>query len=161
MTRFDAADATERRKLFADAVTAHRTRASQFLTVEADPASVAGHDDRDDAADAGDDVEAPGADGGGDGTEGAGASETPPWLQFAQDTFNLDCTDAELDRLTSMLDDFPEFRIDELESPDSAEGTNVRITARSDAARLAAFVERTFREVYELPTDYRAWVVQV
>lgn len=154
MTRFDAADATERRKLFADAVTAHRTRASQFLTVEADPASVAGHDDRDDAADAGDDVEAPGAD-------GDGASETPPWLQFAQDTFNLDCTDAELDRLTSMLDDFPEFRIDELESPDSAEGTNVRITARSDAARLAAFVERTFREVYELPTDYRAWVVQV
>jgi len=155
MTRFDAADATERRKLFADAVTAHRTRASQFLTVEADPASVAGHDDRDDAADAGGDTDAPGAD-------GDGASETPPpWLQFAQDTFNLDCTDAELDRLTSMLDDFPEFRIDELESPDSAEGTNVRITARSDAARLAAFVERTFREVYELPTDYRAWVVQV
>ncbi|MFB6129646.1 MAG: hypothetical protein ABEJ28_02365, partial [Salinigranum sp.] len=34
MTRFDAADPTERRKLFVDAITAHRNRASPYLTIE-------------------------------------------------------------------------------------------------------------------------------
>ena len=126
MTRFDADDTTERRRLVADAVSAHRTRGSDFLTVEAD------------------------------------VEEGPaPWIQFADRTFNLDCTDAELERLKGLLDEFPEFRIDRLESPEDAEGTNVRVSARSDANRLAGFVDRAFREVYALDDDYRAWVVAV
>lgn len=157
MTRFDADDADDRRALFADAVAAHRRRGSRFLTVEA---TLDGDDDGgefppgDDADDAeADDADSPNA---------PDAAETPPpWVQFAGDTFNLDCTDAELDRLTALLDDYPEFRIDGMESPETAEGTNVRVTARSDAARLASFVERTFREVYDLPADYRAWVVRI
>ena len=36
MTRFDADTPTDRRKLFVDAVTAHRDRDSAFLTVEAE-----------------------------------------------------------------------------------------------------------------------------
>ena len=36
MTRFDADTPTERRKLFVDAITAHRERDSAFLTIEAD-----------------------------------------------------------------------------------------------------------------------------
>jgi hypothetical protein len=36
MTRFDADTPTDRRKLFVDAVTAHRERDSAFLTVEAE-----------------------------------------------------------------------------------------------------------------------------
>ncbi|MFC6989409.1 hypothetical protein ACFQJD_13140 [Haloplanus sp. GCM10025708] len=128
MTRFDAADPTERRKLFADAVTAHRERDSDFLTVEADPT----------------DNEA-----------------VAPWIQLAVETFNLDCTDAELDRVKALLDEFPEFRIDRLERPEEAEGTNVRITARSDANRLAAFVDRAFQDVYGRDDDYRAWVVRI
>jgi hypothetical protein len=36
MTRFDAATPAERRKLFVDAITAHRERDSAFLTIEAE-----------------------------------------------------------------------------------------------------------------------------
>jgi hypothetical protein len=144
MTRFDAADPTERRKLFADAVRAHRERGSRFLTVELDRDAVEGDDAPSEDAGTGDD-----------------ATPAVPWVQFADRTFNLDCTDAELDRLTDLLDDYPEFRIEGMESPEDAEGTNVRISAKSDANRLAAFVDEAFLTVYGAPSDYRAWVVQV
>ena len=153
MTRFDAADPTERRKLFADAVTAHRERGSPFLTVEAeltDDEQARADELADDKANA--------------DAETDESAETPPqvpWIQFADQTVNLDCTDDELDRLKSLLSEFPEFRIDQLESPEESEGTNVRITARADANRLAGFVERVFLTVYERPDGYRAWVVQL
>jgi len=143
MTRFDADEPTERRKLFADAVTAHRTRGSEFLTIEAQepetPSFGSEEAEEDD-----------------EGTE-----TVPPWLQFAEKTFNLDVTDEEQDRLNALVDDYPEFRIDALESPDTAEGTNVRISARSDANRLADFADRVFQEVYDLGEEYHAWVVQI
>ena len=131
MTRFDATDPTERRKLFVDAVRAHRQRGSAFCTVESARTDADGEDD------------------------------PLPWVQFADRTFNLDCTDDELDRLTDLLEDFPEFRVEAMESPDDADGTNVRVTARSDENRLAAFVDRVFRAVYQRPDDYRAWVTAV
>jgi len=148
MTRFDADTSADRRRLFADAVTAHRERGSAFLTVEVEPPSEGiqfgdsggGEDEAEEPADG----EAP-----------------PPWIQFAEKTFNLDCTDEELARLHDLLDEYPEFRIDEQETPEDAEGTNVRISARSDANRLAGFLDRAFAEVYDQPDDYRAWVVQV
>jgi hypothetical protein len=148
VTRFDAADPTERRKLVADAVRAHRRRSSPFLTVELDPEA----------------VDAPaGAESAPDGAESAPDDDgrAVPWIQFAEDTFNLDCTDAELDALEALLEAFPEFRIDALDSPEGADGTNVRLTARSDANRLAAFVDRAFPAVYGAPEGYRLWVVTV
>lgn len=155
MTRFDATDATERQRLFADAVTAHRERGSPFLTVEAELTD-AEQARVDELADSEDDTEAePASD------ESAETPPQVPWVQFADQTLNVDCTDAELDRLKSLLAEFPEFRIDQLESPEESEGTNVRITARADANRLAGFVERVFLTVYERPDDYRAWVVQL
>ena len=132
MTRFDAATETERVKLFADAATAHRNRSSEVMTVDVDPDS--------------------------DVTDGG---EIPPWIQLAGTEVVMDCTDAELDRLKALLGEFPEFRIDELVSPEEAEGTNAVVSARSDASRVAGFIERAFREVYELEADYRAWVTQV
>ncbi|WP_380675781.1 hypothetical protein [Salinigranum sp. GCM10025319] len=137
MTRFEANTPAERRKLFAEAVTAHRTRGSPFLTitVESDPEV--------------------------DGTDDDGDPLPEPWIQFAEKTFNLDVTDAERERLEALLDDFREFRIDEVTSPEESEGTNVRITARSDANRLAGFVDRAFVEVYGRDDDYRAWVTQI
>lgn len=137
MTRFDADDAKERRKLVADAVAAHRERASAFLTVEvaADP-----------------DL---------DGTDDDGNPNPAPWIQFADATFNMDVADAERDGLDSLLNAYPEFRIDAMESPDDAEGTNVRISARSDANRLSAFVDEAFQQVYGRDENYRLWVSQV
>ncbi|MFA1611919.1 hypothetical protein [Halobellus rubicundus] len=132
MSRFDADDPRERRKLFADAIAAHRTRASAFLTLEAD------HDPEID-----------------------GEDSPAPWVQFAESTFNLDVDDEELAALNDLVDDFPAFRIDQLESPEEAEGTNVRITARSDANRLATFADRVFLEVYGRDDDYRAWVTAI
>ncbi|WP_251329095.1 hypothetical protein [Haloplanus pelagicus] len=139
MTRFDAADAAGRRKLFAEAVLAHRNRGSSFLTVEVDPS------------------DAPETDGDGEGADGGGA----PWIQFAEQTFNLDCTDAELGRLKDLLAEFPEFRIEQIERPEEAEGANVRVTARSDASRLGQFLDRALQVTYDLDDDYRAWVTEL
>ncbi len=137
MTRFDADTAAERRKLFADAVMAHRNRGSAFLTaeVDADPAL--------------------------DGTDDDGSPLPAPWMQFAEQTFNMDVTDDELDRLKGLLDDFPDFRIDQLEQPEDADGTNVRISARSDANRLAGFADQAFQTVYGRDDDYRLWITSV
>ena len=132
MTRFDAATEDERLKLFADAAAAHRARSGDVMTVDVDPDS--------------------------DDTEGG---EVPPWIQLAGTEVVMDCTDDELDRLKELLSEFPEFRIDELVSPEEAEGTNAVVTARSDANRVAGFVERAFREVYELDEGYRAWVTAI
>lgn len=161
MTRFDADEPTERRKLFADAVTAHRTRGSAFLTVEArEPEQAvafganADAGTEDGAIETGDDAETA-AD-----TE-ADETSVPPWVQFADKTFNLDCTDEELDRLEGLLNDYPEFRIDQLEEPEDVHGTNVRISARADANRLAQFADEVFQTVYGRDEDYRAWVVAV
>jgi hypothetical protein len=170
MTRFDATTPDERPKLFVDAIDAHRERGSPFLTIEVEPPGETVEDDdsnalidRSNPLDADPDPSAirddaertAGAD------EGDDAEQQVPWIQFADGVLNLDCTDEELDRLESLLGDYPAFRIDALESPDDAEGTNLRITARADANRVAGFVERAFREVYDLPEGYRGWVVEV
>ena len=132
MTRFDAATESERLSLFADAAAAHRARSSDVMTVDVDPDS--------DTSDGG---------------------ELPPWIQLVGTEIVMDCTDEELDRLKGLLGEFPEFRIDELVSPEEAEGTNAVITARSDANRVAGFIERAFRKVYELEPEYKVWVTAI
>ncbi|EMA44017.1 hypothetical protein [Halococcus saccharolyticus] len=135
MTRFDAATADARQELFADAIRAHTERNSAFLTIEATT------DDTD---------------------EGAGESSEPtPWIQYADGTLNLDCTDDELDRLKSLLDGFPSFTIDDLATPEDVDGTNVRVTARTDDERIAEFADRVFRQVYDRSKGYRAWVAAI
>ena len=94
-------------------------------------------------------------------SDGTGGGEIPPWIQLAGTELLMDCTDDELDRLKSLLGALPEFRIDELVAPESAEGTHVVVTARSDANRVAGFIERAFREVYALEADYKSWVTAV
>jgi hypothetical protein len=130
MTRFDAATPTDRRKLFVEALTAHRERGSPFLTIEVDP---------------------------GDGEWSDGL----PWIQFAGDVVNLDCTDAELERLKTMLQKYPAFKIDDINRPEEVPGTNVRISAKADKSRVAGFLDEALRSVYELPEEYRAWVTEV
>ncbi|CAJ52876.1 hypothetical protein [Haloquadratum walsbyi] len=132
MTRFDAKTPKERRTLFAEAITAHRERASAFMTLEADSRP----DNKD---------------------EGVPA----PWVQFAENMFNLDVTESELERVHTLVGEFPEFRVEQLESPEDTEATNVRITARSDANRLAAFADRIFIDVYNCPNEYQAWATAV
>ena len=131
MTRFDASTAEDRRQLFAEAITAHRKRGSEFITVEPDALPP--------------------------NTE----EELVPWIQVAGTTIGLDCTDAELDRIKGFLDSYPDFRTETVDSPEEAEGTHVQITARSDANRLAMFIDETFQEVYGYDDEYKAWIVAI
>ena len=141
MTRFDAATADTRQELFVDAIRAHTERNSAFLTIEA-------------AKGAGDEGEA--------ADEGAEERAEPtPWVQYADGTLNLDCTDDELDRLKSLLDSFPSFTIDDLATPEDADGTNVRMMARTDDERVGEFVDRAFQRVYDRSDGYRAWVTAI
>lgn len=137
MTRFDADTPSGRRDLFEAAIRAHQERESPFLTIE-----LAQAERTETAAEASD-------------------AEAVPWLQFGTPTVNLDCTDAELDALHALLDDYPELTVEDLERPESSEGTNVRITAYADPERLARFFDRVFRAVYGREEGYRAWVTQV
>ena len=93
--------------------------------------------------------------------DAASADESTPWVQFADGTLNLDCTDDELDRLKSLLNEFRAFTVDDLATPEDADGTNVRVTARTDDERVAEFVDRVFRRVYDHPEEYRAWIAAV
>jgi hypothetical protein len=131
VTRFDATDPAARRELFAATVTAHRERASEFCTLEPDETPPDGDD------------------------------ELVPWIQFGGTTVAMDCTDAELDRLKGLLDEYPDFRIDDLERPEEAEGTHVRITAHADEGRLADFFDRVFQRAFGYPEGYRVWAVSV
>jgi hypothetical protein len=152
MTDFDADDPAGRQKLAAEALAAHRERASPYLTLEVDPADVGSDsaDVRSDSADVGSD-------------SADGEAGPTPWIQFADDenVLNLDCTDEERERLESLLDEFPAFKIRELHEPEEAEGTNVRIGALADAGRIGQFADRTFQDVYGLEEDYRLWVAEV
>lgn len=154
MTRFSASTPTERRKLVVDAITAHRERGSPFCTLTADLETPSEPD-----LDSGSKSTATGADDGSD--EDEAEEELPPWIQFGDRTLNLDCTDEELDALKTLLGEFPAFKIEALHSPEEAEGTNVRISAKADANRIAQFVERTFREVYGRPESVTVWAVEV
>lgn len=127
MSRFRADSADEREALFADAVSAHRERASPFCTLELDTRE----------------------------------QEEPAWIQFGDGTVNLDCSDEELDRLEGVLEAFPAFTIEELNRPENAKGTNVRISAYADDERVAMLIERCFREVYERPERYAVWAAEV
>ena len=150
MTRFDAATPEERQKLFAEGIAAHRERASAFVTFEADA-------DASDLAEYTDESTDPATDEG----ESDDPEQAPPWIQFGDGTLNLDCTDAELDDLKSVLGEFPAFKIDDIVRPEEAEGVNVRVSALADPNRVAQCVERLFREVYDQPEAYRAWVAAV
>lgn len=83
------------------------------------------------------------------------------WVQVGGDTLNLDCTDGELDRLESLLNGFSAFSIEGLTSPENAQGTNVRVQTFADGERIAEFVERCFREVYEQPDKYVVWATEI
>ncbi|ADD03858.1 uncharacterized protein Nmag_0266 [Natrialba magadii ATCC 43099] len=191
MTRFDAAEPAARRKLYVDAITAHRTRASGFVTFEADEsvfdARTAESEtalERDGADGAESECEGEGEDGsgvgsrngerGGDGGSHDDGSTTEtqaehdldpslgiPWLQFGDGTINLDCTDDELDRLKQLLNDFPVFKIEEIARPENADGVNVHVSAKADPNRIGQFIDAVFQTVYGLPSSFRVWVVKL
>ncbi|WP_222917668.1 hypothetical protein [Natrinema sp. SYSU A 869] len=149
MTRFDAAEPAERRKLYVDAITAHRERGSGFLTLEADEGTLETNGET--ATERESDSE----------SDDGSTEPSVPWVQFGDGTINLDCTDDELDELKAVLEEFPAFKIDDLIRPEDAEGVNVRISAKADQNRISQFVDDMFLEVYDLPAAFRVWIVDI
>jgi len=84
-----------------------------------------------------------------------------PWVQFGDGVVNLDVVDAELERLTTLLDSRGGVTITERTSPEDVDGTNVRIEVHGDADRVAGLIEDCFREVYEVPDDVRVWATEI
>ncbi|MFP8888683.1 hypothetical protein ACLI4U_02800 [Natrialbaceae archaeon A-CW2] len=136
MTRFSAETPRERVRLIVDAITAHRERASPYLTIEIDETSL---------------------------EDGAGPDPDlgVPWIQFADGTISLDCTDDELERLKGLLAEFPAFKIEELIRPEEAEGTNARVSAKADPNRIAQFCDGVIQEVFDCPEDTIIWIAAV
>ncbi|MFB6134559.1 MAG: hypothetical protein ABEJ55_06185 [Halanaeroarchaeum sp.] len=87
----------------------------------------------------------------------------PAWVQYrAVDSLcNVDVEEGELDRLVTLLDDVGGATIDEQRSPEDLEGINVRIRIHGDDERVAQFVDRVFRRVYDRPADYRLWATEI
>jgi len=154
MTRFDATEPAERRKLYVDAIAAHRERESTFLTFEADDAVL--------EADADGLTRRETTPGSEDGLDDAPPAELGvPWIQFGDGTVNLDCTDAELETLKTVIGEFSAFKIDELIRPEEAEGSTPGSARKADPNRIAQFVDEVFLEVYDLPAGFRVWVAEV
>lgn len=126
MTRFDAADPAERRALVAEAVLAHRERASEVAVFEA-----AATDD-------------------GESTR----------ITYADRVLTLECTDEARGRLDDLLGEYPVFKIKQPDTRKAPEGT-VHLSALADPKHVADFVDDAFPAVYDLPGDYRLWVVRV
>ncbi|ELY57533.1 hypothetical protein [Natronolimnohabitans innermongolicus] len=162
MTRFDATEPTKRRKLYVDAITAHRERGSAFLTLEADTSATDAPADETSLEDTNANPAAENGDSAATADGADAASDLgDPWLQFGDGMINLDCTDAELESLKSLLGEFPAFKIDEIHRPDDAAGVNVRISAKADPNRIAQCLDAIFLRVYELSDDVRVWVVEL
>lgn len=161
MTRFDAADPTERRKLYVDAIGAHRERGSGFLTLEVDEGVFESDGELAlEGGDAGRD-EDEGDRTTGDATLALDSELGVPWIQFGDGTINLDCTDEELETLKDLLGEFPAFKIDEITRPEAADGVNVRVSAKADGNRIAQCLDALFLRVYGLPEGVRVWVAEV
>jgi hypothetical protein len=166
MTRFDASTPAERRSLVADAIVAHRERASVFCTFEADAPSGGPVEAAEDVEDVEDEEEE--ADGQGaaeadrDGEDPADI-ESPAWIQYSEpeSTLNLDCTDEEYDRITDLFATAGGFTIDEQASPEDVEGRNLRVTTYADPERIAQVVDRLFVDGFDYDDDYRLWVTEL
>ncbi|THE64492.1 hypothetical protein D8Y22_12675 [Salinadaptatus halalkaliphilus] len=156
MTRFDAADPAERRQLYADAITAHRTRGSAYLTLEVDESEL---DEETNTGIAADDPRANGENV--DEIDESDSDLGVPWIQFGDGIVNLDCTESELETVKAVLEEFPAFSIDALTWPENADGVNVRVSARADPNRVAQFFDAVFQRVYDCPQTYRVWVVEL
>lgn len=97
-------------------------------------------------------------------TAGQRPDETvPAWVQYREgdSLCNMDCSDDELDRLAALLEGFGGASIDERRSPDDLDGINVRVRIDGDDGRVAQFVDRVFRRVYDRPEDYRLWATEI
>lgn len=126
MTRFDAADPAERRALLAEAVQAHRDRASEVAVFEAEP------------ADSGESIR----------------------VTYADRMVTFECAEGARARLDDLLSDFPVFKVKQPDTRKAPEGT-VHLSALADPKHVADFVDEVFLSVYDLPPDYRLWVVRV
>lgn len=81
-------------------------------------------------------------------------------LTYSDRTITLDLTNTERERLESLFESFPVFKIEQPATRKADTGT-VHISALADAKHTADFVEHVFRAVYELNEEYELRSVRV
>lgn len=81
-------------------------------------------------------------------------------LAYSDRTITLDLTDTERERLDSLFESFPVFKIEQPATRKAAAGT-VHISALADPKHTADFVEHVFRSVYEQDDEYELRSVRV
>lgn len=91
----------------------------------------------------------------------SGSEDQPPWIQYRDGTVNLDCAPAEYERLSAAVANRGDVTVASVTRPETAEGTNVKLDVRGDPGRIAETLESWFREVYDMPSEYRAWVTAI
>lgn len=133
MTRFDANEPAQRRALAAEAVIAHRKRASEAAVFQGYSGP-----DRDES-----------------GEEGRSVR-----LVYAEGVITFECTPRERERLDDLLADFPVFKHKAPATRKAPDGI-VHVSAVADPKHAADFVDAAFRRVYALPESYRLWVARV
>jgi hypothetical protein len=87
-------------------------------------------------------------------------TEPPTRIVFSDGQIEFAVDDTERDRLTDLLGEFPVFKVAQPETRKADDGT-VFVSAITDPKHAADFLDTAFRAVYDLPEDYRVWVVAV
>lgn len=93
-------------------------------------------------------------------SEGAAFETDAGRLTYSDRTITLDLTDTERERLESLFESFPVFKIEQPATRKADPGI-VHISALADPKHTADFIEHVFRTVYEQDEEYELRSVRV
>jgi hypothetical protein len=93
-------------------------------------------------------------------SEGAVFETDAGRLTYADRTISLELTDTERERLDTLLESYPVFKIEQPATRKAPEGA-VHVSAIADPKHAADFVESVFRDVFEQEEEYELRVVRV
>jgi hypothetical protein len=81
-------------------------------------------------------------------------------LTYADRTITLELSETERERLDTLFESYPVFKIEQPATRKAPEG-EVYVSALADPKHAADFVESVFRDVFEQGEEYELRVVQV
>lgn len=93
-------------------------------------------------------------------SEGAAFETDAGRLTYADRTITLELTDTERERLDTLFESYPVFKIEQPATRKAPEG-EVHVSALADPKHTADFIESVFREVFEQDEEYELRVAQV
>ncbi|SDF08265.1 hypothetical protein [Halorientalis regularis] len=80
-------------------------------------------------------------------------ADDPPYVEYCDREIVVQVDDAERDRLDTLLDDFPVFKIAQPTTRKAPDG-EVHVSAIADPKHAADFLDRLFLDVFERADEY-------